>query len=295
MSESNKLSVYIIAYNEADKIVAAIRSVSWADEIIVADSGSTDGMIEKAESLGARVVQIPFQGFGDLRNRAIEHCRSPWIFSLDADERCTPELADEILGVIRSADSSDVYRVPRRNYFMGRWIRHSGWYPNYRQPQLFRKGTLKYTLEPVHEGFELLTDRPIGHLKEALWQVPFANLDEVIHKAGRYSTLGADKLAERNVKPGMGGALLRAFWSFFKHFVLKRGFLDGWPGFVIAFGNFEGTFYKNAKLYCRSVEWVPAEEEALRRGVPSCGDDPSAGTARTINSARSDSARTDSA
>lgn len=272
MADSYKLSVYVIAYNEADKIVAAIRSVSWADEIIVADSGSTDGMIEKAESHGARVVQIHFQGFGDLRNRAIEYCQQPWIFSLDADERCTPELADEIIGIIGSKDAHDVYRVPRRNYFMGRWIRYSGWYPNYRQPQLFRKGAMKYTLEPVHEGFELLSDGPIGTLKNPLWQVPFANLDEVIHKANRYSTLGAEKLAERNVKPGMGGALFRALWSFFKHYILKRGFLDGWPGFVIAFGNFEGTFYKNAKYYCRTVEWLPAEEEALRRDIPCPGD-----------------------
>lgn len=272
MAGSNKLSVYIIAYNEADKIVAAIRSADWADEIIVADSGSTDGMIEKAESLGAKVVQIPFAGFGDLRNRAIECCRHPWIFSLDADERCTPELADEILGIIHSTDARDVYRVPRRNYFMGRWIQHSGWYPNYRQPQLFRKGALKYTLEPVHEGFELFTDRPVGYLKQALWQVPFASLDEVIQKAGRYSTLGADKLAARDVESSMGGALLSGFWSFFKHYILKRGFLDGWPGFVIAFGNFEGTFYKNAKLCCRNVKWMPPEEEALRAGIPVSGD-----------------------
>lgn len=265
MSNSNQISVYIIAYNEAEKIVAAIRSVSWADEIVVADSGSTDGMVERAEELGARVVQIPFTGFGDLRNRAIEQCRHPWIFSLDADERCTPELAEEILSVVGSNESLDVYRVPRRNYFMGRWIRHSGWYPNYRQPQLFRNGAMRYTLEPVHEGFELLSKKPMGYLKQSLWQVPFASLDEIIHKANRYSTLGADKLARRGIRPSMGRALFSGFWSFFKHYVLKRGFLDGWPGFVIAFGNFEGTFYKNAKLYCRDIEWIPEEEYALRQ------------------------------
>ena len=264
MSDSNKISVYIIAYNEAEKIVAAIRSVSWADEILVADSGSTDGMIEQAEALGARVVQIPFNGFGDLRNRAIEHCRNPWIFSLDADERCTEALACEIQSVVAANDSLDVYKVPRRNYFMGRWIRHSGWYPNYRQPQLFRNGAMRYTLEPVHEGFELLTDRPLGYLKESLWQVPFASLDEIIHKANRYSTLGADKLETRGAKPRMGAALFSGFWSFFKHYILKLGFLDGWPGFVIAFGNFEGTFYKRAKYYCRGIDWVPSEEYALR-------------------------------
>ncbi|MGH8477013.1 MAG: glycosyltransferase family 2 protein [Methylococcales bacterium] len=265
MSIASRISVYIIAYNEADKIVAAIRSVSWADEIIVADSGSTDGMIQKAESLEARVVQIPFQGFGDLRNQAIAHCQYPWIFSLDADERCTGELADEIKSTIDSKNASDAYRVPRRNFFMGRWIRHSGWYPNYRQPQLFRKGAMKYTLEPVHEGFELMTARPIGHLKHPLWQVPFASLDEVIHKANRYSTLGAEKLAQRGVKRSMAGALLRGLWSFFKHYFLKLGFLDGWPGFVIAFGNFEGTFYKHAKHYCRSIEWQPDSEDRGQR------------------------------
>ncbi len=281
MSASSKISVYIIAYNEFDKIVAAIRSIeSWADEIIVADSGSTDGMVEQAESLGARVVQIPFKGFGDLRNRAIAHCQHPWIFSLDADERCTPQLADEIIGTIRCADSNDVYRVPRRNYFMGRWIRYSGWYPNYRQPQLFRKGAMKYTLEPVHEGFELLATGPVGCLKQTLWQVPFASLDEMIHKANRYSTLGAEKLAERNVKAGMAGALLRGLWSFFKHYIFKRGFLDGWPGFVIALGNFEGTFYKNAKHYCRTIEWLPAEEEVLRRDIPRSSDKPQVRTTR---------------
>ena len=264
MSDSNKISVYIIAYNEAEKIVAAIRSVSWADEILVADSGSTDGMIERAEALGARVVQIPFNGFGDLRNRAIEHCRNPWIFSLDADERCTEPLAREIQSVVAANNSLDVYKVPRRNYFMGRWIRHSGWYPNYRQPQLFRSGAMRYTLEPVHEGFELLTERPLGYLKESLWQVPFASLDEIIHKANRYSTLGADKLETRGVKPWMGAALFSGVWSFFKHYILKLGFLDGWPGFVIAFGNFEGTFYKRAKYYCRGIDWVPNEEYALR-------------------------------
>ncbi|MEE2766325.1 MAG: glycosyltransferase family 2 protein [Pseudomonadota bacterium] len=266
MSSQNRVSAYIIAYNEAEKIVAAVRSLGWADEIIVADSGSTDGMIGIAEALGARVVQIPFNGYGDLRNQAIEYCQYPWIFSLDADERCTPELVEEISRVIQSDESADAYWVPRRNFFMGRWIRHSGWYPNYRQPQLFRNGAMRYTLEPVHEGYELLSTGSLGYLEQSLWQVPFANLDQVIHKANRYSTLGAEKLAERHVASGMASALLRGIWSFLKHYILKRGFLDGWPGFVIAVGNFEGTFYKHAKLYSRNVDWMPPEEYELRKG-----------------------------
>ena len=96
---------------------------------------------------------MPFNGFGDLRNRAIEACANEWIFSLDADERCTEEVRDEILALIAGAPAHDVYRVPRRSYMMGRWIKGSGWYPNFRQPQLFRKGAMRYTLEPVHEGY----------------------------------------------------------------------------------------------------------------------------------------------
>src|SRR6202047_1205913 len=147
-----KISAYIIALNEAEKIAAAVNSVLWVDEIIVADSGSTDPTAAIAEGLGARVMQIPFNGFGDLRNRAVEACTYEWIFSLDADERCTPQVRDEVLKLLATQPPHDAYRVPRRNFMMGRWITGSGWYPNYRQPQLFRKGALRYTLEPVHEG-----------------------------------------------------------------------------------------------------------------------------------------------
>src|SRR5215472_9230880 len=151
-----KLSVYILAFNEVEKVKAAVESVLWADEIVVVDSGSSDGTAEVAAGLGARIVQVPFNGFGDLRNRAIAACQYEWIFSLDADERCTAAVRDEILALLAKPPQCDVYRVPRRNYMMGRWIRGSGWYPNFRQPQLFRKGSMRYTLDPVHEGCEVL-------------------------------------------------------------------------------------------------------------------------------------------
>ena len=173
-----KISAYILTFNEAEKIKAAVESVLWADEIVVVNSHSTDGTAEIATSLGARVVQVPFNGFGDLRNRAIEACRHDWIFSLDADERCTKAVRDEILALLAGSPPYDVYRVPRRNYMMGRWIRGSGWYPNFRQPQFFRKGSMRYTLEPVHEGYEVLGDKPVGTLHNAIWQLPFRNLEE---------------------------------------------------------------------------------------------------------------------
>jgi glycosyltransferase involved in cell wall biosynthesis len=155
------VSVYIIAYNEAEKVRATINSVQWADEVVVIDSWSTDDTARIAESLGARVVQVTFTGFGDLRNSAIAACTHEWIFSLDADERCTPEAAQEIRSIVGSANALDAYWTPRRNFFMGRWINHSGWYPNYRQPQLFRKGCLSYDKKPVHEGFILASDMAV--------------------------------------------------------------------------------------------------------------------------------------
>jgi glycosyltransferase involved in cell wall biosynthesis len=258
-----KISAYILTFNEAEKIKAAIETVLWADEIVVVDSASTDGTVEIATGLGARVVQVPFNGFGDLRNQAIDACRYEWIFSLDADERCTEAVRDEILAIIADPASHDVYRVPRRNYLMGRRIRGSGWYPNYRQPQLFRKGCMRYTLEPVHEGYEVLSSKPVGALRNAIWQFPFRNLEEVIRKMNRYSTLGAPKLAGKRVS--MASAFGHAVWAFLKHYIFKAGFIDGWAGFVIAFGNFEGTYYRYAKRYEQNQNWAPPASEPLKR------------------------------
>ena len=241
----SKISVYIIAYNEAEKVAATVESVKWADEVIVVDSWSTDGTPEIAAKLGARVVNVAFKGFGDLRNQAIAACTHEWIFSVDADERCTPEVAAEVRAIASDQSALDVWRVPRRNYFMGRWIRHSGWYPNFRQPQFFRKGAMCYDLKPVHEGYVLQTDKPVGTLKNAIWQFPFKNIAEVMHKANRYSSLGAEKIMHKRIT--MGSALIHAKWAFWKHYLFKLGFLDGWAGFVIALGNFEGTFYRYAK------------------------------------------------
>ena len=117
---SQKISAYVIAYNEVEKIAAAIKSIQWADEIVLVDSHSTDGTTELAEKLGARVVHVKFEGYGHLRNQAIKACQYEWIFSLDADERCTHEVRDEIKLILGSADSVDAYFVPRRNLFMGK-------------------------------------------------------------------------------------------------------------------------------------------------------------------------------
>ena len=249
-----KISVYIIAYNESVKIRDCINSVLWADEIILADSHSSDGTTEIAEELGAKVVHIEFKGYGDLRNQAIMHCTGDWIFSLDSDERCTSEVRDEILSLIENSPL-DIYRVPRKNFFMGKWINHSGWYPNFRQPQLFKNGKMKYDLKLVHEGFISHSDKKIGVIKNIIWQFPFKNIEEVINKANRYSSLGVEKLQERKIVGSVFKAFLHGLWAFLKYYIYKLVFLDGGAGFVIAFGNFEGTFYRYLKLTEAQANW----------------------------------------
>jgi hypothetical protein len=128
---------------------------------------------------------------------------------------------------------------------MGRWIRHSGWYPNFRQPQLFHREAMRYDSLPVHEGYVLASGARLGRLQNAIWQIPFGHVGEVLRKADRYSSLGAPKINLQKVT--VWTALRHATWAFLKHYIFKRGFLDGAPGFVIALGNFEGTFYRYLK------------------------------------------------
>ncbi len=261
-----QISVYIITYNQIDKIAAAINSVLWADEIVLVDSHSTDGTPELAEKLGARIVQVPFRGFGDLRNQAVKACQYEWIFSLDSDERCTSEARDEILAIINNAvESQDYYYVPRRNYFMGRWIKHCGWYPNYRQPQLFRRGAIEYVADQVHENYHCHSQKLAGYLKAHIYQVPFKNFSEMIAKTNRYSTLGVAQLKKKYPKPSMWRALTHSIWIFFRVYVLQCGMLDGWAGFLIARGHSYGAFYRYAKLYECQMNWPELPERKLCR------------------------------
>jgi glycosyltransferase involved in cell wall biosynthesis len=259
-----EISVYIIAYNEAEKIEDCINSVLWADEIIVADSNSTDGTTEIAESLGAKVIHIPFNGYGALRNEAISHCTKEWILSIDSDERCTEKVRDEILSLIKTT-SLDIFNIPRENFFMGKWIRHSGWYPNFRQPQLFRKNKMSYDLKPVHESFISHSNQKISAIESSIWQFPFKNTEEILYKANRYSSLGVGKLEDRGIEGSITKAFLHGLWSFIKHYFFKLGFLDGGAGFVIAFGNFEGTYYRYLKLTEKQSNWTAPSTKPIYR------------------------------
>ena len=244
---TTKLSVFILAYNSEDKIEGALKSVQWVDEVVVIDSHSVDRTAEIAAKYGAKVVQVDFEGFGKLRLAGIANTTHDWIFSLDTDERCTPEAQEEIKRIIQSGDAADAYHTPRRNYFMGREIKYRGFYPDYRQPQLFRRGKMTFPSEDlVHEGYEL--DGQLGYMKNAIVQIPFLTLSEVLEKANRYSSLSAEKLFRKSRQTTGIRAFIHGLAMFLKMYVFRLGFLDGFPGFILAFSNFEGTFYKYAKL-----------------------------------------------
>ena len=246
--EKEKISVYVLAFNEEDKIADTLKSIDWADEIVVIDSFSTDRTVEISQELGAKVVQEKFEGFGKLRMSGIKNTSYDWIFSIDSDERCTPEAKAEIISIINNEESKDIYFIPRRNIFMGKKIRFCGWYPNYRQPQLFRRGKMTYEAKDlVHEDY--IINGSVGHLTKSITQIPFLNISEIIQKMNRYSELGAGKLIEKQKKcPSNFNIVLRSLWTFIRIYILRLGFLDGAAGFVIAFSNMEGTLYRYLKF-----------------------------------------------
>ena len=242
-----KVSVFILAYNSEDRIERAVKSVLWADEVVVVDSYSEDRTAEIAESLGAKVAQVKFEGFGKLRLAGIEHTSHDWIFSLDSDEECTPEAEKEIRRIINSENSAEAYHTPRRNIFMGQPIRFSGWYPDYRQPQLFQRGKMTYPAEDlVHEGYRL--DGRLGYMKRDIFQEPFWTLSEVLEKCNRYSTLGAEELASKGRSGGVFTGVVHGMAHFIQIYLFKLGIFDGGPGLMIALTKGLGSFMKYTKL-----------------------------------------------
>ncbi len=247
MASNPPVSVFILTKDEELKIGPALESVSWAAEVVVIDSYSTDATVAIANRHGARVVQVEFSKFGALREEGIRHTIHPWIFSLDADERCTPEAREEILRIVADPASADAYLVPRRNFLLGRAIRHSGWFPDYRQPQLFRRGRMTYAVaDEVHEGWVL--DGRLGRMENPIAQIPYRTLSEALAKMNRYTSLGVAKQERASSSASYAKAFFRASWAFFKAYVLQLGFLDAGPGLVIAVLRFENSFYKHAKL-----------------------------------------------
>jgi len=243
-----KLSVYIIAYNDEPNMRACLESVAGlGDELIVVDSHSTDQTAAISREFTNKVYQVDFKGFGDLRNQTVALATHEWVFSLDSDERMTPELREEIRLVLDSEPEADAYFVPRKNYFLSRWIKHCGWYPDYRQPQLFRKERFRYREELVHESFDC--DGPVGFLKSPALQYPFRDIDHYVAKQDRYSDLMARRMAEQGWRFSSYQLITHPLGAFLKMYVQQAGFLDGMQGLILSGLHAYYTFIKYAKFW----------------------------------------------
>lgn len=239
------LSVIIITKNEALNIRACLESVAWADEIIVVDSGSTDDTVAICREFTTHVYNHDWPGFGAQKNRALGYASKDWVLSLDADERITPDLRREIEAVLGAANTVAAYRIPRLSSYCGRFMRHSGWYPD-RIVRLFKRTAAHFSDDLVHE--RLLVEGPIGQLDGELLHYAFADAEEVLQKINHYSSAGAAMLHRRDKSATLPGAVLRGLWSFIRTYILRAGFLDGREGFMLAVANAEGTYYRYLKL-----------------------------------------------
>jgi len=224
----NKISVVIITKNEAQNISDCLESVKWADEIIVVDSGSEDETISIAKRFTDKVLINEWKGFADQKSFAMNQATNEWILSIDADERVTEKLKDEILN--SDLNQFDGYRIKRENYFLGKLIRGCGWGNDY-QLRLFRKSKTKLTNRLVHEGFEV--EGKIGQLKNSMQHFSYRNFSDAITKINHYSTLEAIEKQNRK-KVTAFTIVVTPVVAFLQHFFLRKGFIDGIYGLFVS-------------------------------------------------------------
>jgi glycosyltransferase involved in cell wall biosynthesis len=238
------LSAIIITRNEARNIAACLDSVAFCDERIVVDCGSDDDTVKIAAAAGATVVTRPWTGFGAQKNFALSQARGDWALSIDADERVPAALAAEILSTIPAASACG-YEIGRLSTFLGRPMRHSGWFPDY-VLRLFRREKARFSDDLVHE--RVICEGPIGRLAGVLDHHPVLRLEDALRRVDSYSTAGAEMLAASR-RVSFSSGLTHGMWSFLRAYVVKLGFLDGREGFLLAVANAEGTYYRYMKAW----------------------------------------------
>ena len=259
MAEKIPLSVAIITKDEEANLPGCLKSVAFARQIVVVDSGSADGTLEIARDFGCDVFVEPWKGFGPQKQMAIDRCREPWVLVLDADERIPPETEKAIRQVVSGGEGgAPGYSFPRKNFFQGRWIRHMGWWPD-RITRLFRNGKGRMTEAAVHEAVDVAgqvasLDAPIEHYTES-------RLGEILKKIDRYSTLAAEEAFREGRRSSVWGAIARAELTFCQDYVLRLGFLDGRQGLVLSVTDAVNKFFKYAKLSELNRQKEGSEEE----------------------------------
>lgn len=239
-----KISAAIITYNEERNLPRAIESLRCCDEILVVDSGSTDRTVEIAQKYGARVVEADWRGYSGQKNYASDQALHDWVLSIDADEALSEDLEGEIWQLKKNGPRHDAYTVPRLAQYLGRWILHSGWHPD-RKIRLFDRRKSRWYGEYVHESVR--STGSVGELRGNLLHYTCDSLTEHLKTMNRYTTLAAEEIAARKKPVGYRHLLFDPPWTFFKSYVLQRGFLDGVEGLAIAYMASLYTFLKYAK------------------------------------------------
>jgi glycosyltransferase involved in cell wall biosynthesis len=224
------ITVTLICRNEAKNIRACLQSVKWADEIIVVDAESIDGTPGMAKEFTDKIFVKDWEGYASQREFALKQASHDWVFAIDADERCSPELKEEILGVIKSKNTEENgFRIPRKSFFLNKWIKHCGWYPGY-QMRLFRRENVIVSERLIHEGYK--AEGKTGTLKNDLLHYTVNTIGEFMGKINHYSTLRAqEKIDKQKIK--MSGLIFRPFAAYFQQFILKKGFMDGAHGVMV--------------------------------------------------------------
>jgi len=244
-SENVTLSVILITKNEAANIRACLESVAWADEIVVVDSGSTDGTVEIAREFTGKVyVHSDWPGFGPQKNRSLDNATGDWILSLDADERIPPELRAEIEAVL-AAPIAEGYFIPRLSQFCGYFVHHSGWRPDY-VLRLFRRSKARFSESRVHES--VICNGKTAKLKQSILHYSYLNRDDVERKVQHYSAAAAQQMFEAGKRAGLAKAVISGSWAFIRTYLLRLGVLDGAAGWNIAVMNARTTWLKYRRL-----------------------------------------------
>jgi glycosyltransferase involved in cell wall biosynthesis len=240
------LSVTVITRDEEARIGACLESVAWAQEIVVVDAESTDHTVEIARRYTPRVVVRPWPGFGEQKAFALGLASEPWVLSLDADEQVSPALRADIAGVLDRDGPLDGYHVPRQNFFLGRWIRHGTWYPDY-QLRLFRRERASFPPVSVHESAQVRGR--LGYLRGPLRHESYEGIADFVERANRYSTLAAPHLAASGRRVWALDLVARPLGRFLAMFLWHRGFLDGRRGLLLALLYSHYVFLRTAKAW----------------------------------------------
>jgi glycosyltransferase involved in cell wall biosynthesis len=244
--EKFPLSIAIITKNEEKNIRPCLQSISFAGQIVVVDSGSTDNTLKIATEFGCEIYHEEWHGFGQQKQLAIEKCHLPWILVLDADERIPPDTADIIKKIVTDPNVGEAgFSFPRKNYFQGRWIKHAGWWPD-RIIRLFRKETGRMTSAKVHEAVEVMGI--VGGINVAIEHYTESSLSKIIQKIDKYSTLGAQEAFKDGKHSSVFSAFIRAFFTFNQDYFFRWGILDGRQGLTLAVTDAVNKFFKYAKL-----------------------------------------------